>query len=211
MELVHETLLNTFHVIPTKETEPILIQEIPKDWEFIGSGNYCAVFSHRQYPQWVVKIYIREGSNAKTESLIYRMIGNNEHFSNLIHADEKFIVLKRIHGMTLFDAIHKGVKIPPQVFKDVDNALSYAKKRGLRPNDVHGKNIIMNNGRGYVVDVSDFLFPYTDTLWSDLKKAYEKIYLPILYRMPIRIPYFILNAIRYGYRLTKATNKKKYG
>lgn len=208
--LIHETLLDKFHIIPTKDTEPILIQKTPKNWQLIGTGNYCAVFSHHEYPNWVVKVYLRKGSDAKTEALIYRKIGKHKHFSHLIHESEQFIVLKRINGVTLYDAIHKGIKIPPQVFKDVEQALSYAKKRGLRPNDVHGKNILMENGRGYVIDVSDFLFPYTDRIWNDLKTAYEKIYLPIFYHLPIRVPYFVLNGIRHGYRFTKLFHKRKY-
>lgn len=201
--LVQKTLLDNFHIVPTKETEPIVVQSTPKEWRCVGTGNYCAVFTHRDYPEWVTKVYIREGSKANTEAHIYRKIGHHPHFSTLIHEGDNFIVLKRINGFTLYDAVHQGLKIPPQVFEDVDNALNHAKKRGLRPNDIHGKNILMDNGRGYVIDVSDFLFPYTDTTWHDLKKAYEKIYLPLLYRLPIRVPYFVLNGIRYGYRLFK--------
>ena len=31
------------------------------------------------------------------------------------------------------------------------------REQGLTPCDVHGKNVMMEKGRGYVVDVSDFL------------------------------------------------------
>ena len=40
---------------------------------------------------------------------------------------------------------------------DINKALEYAREQGLTPCDVHGKNVMMEKGRGYVVDVSDFL------------------------------------------------------
>ena len=56
----------------------------------------------------------------------------------------------------MYDAVQRGIKIPEQVIKDVNKALDYARSQGLNPYDVHGKNVMMKDGRGYVVDISDF-------------------------------------------------------
>ena len=47
--------------------------------------------------------------------------------------------MKRLKEITLYDAIHKGIKIPKQVILDINEALEYAREQGLTPCDVHGK------------------------------------------------------------------------
>lgn len=98
----------------------------------------------------------------------------------------------------------KGIKIPEKVIKDIDEALEYARERGLNPHDVHGKNVMLDaNGRGIVVDVSDFLKEEPCRMWYDLKKAYYKIYLPYLHDKPYPIPDLLLNGIRKAYRIIR--------
>jgi len=69
---------------------------------------------------------------------------------------------------------------------------------------------MMENGRGYVVDVSDFLKTKEDSKWRDLEKAYFTFYLPFIYKLPfpVKIPYFMLNIVRRSYRKYKKLTKK---
>ncbi len=94
-----------------------------------------------------------------------------------------------------------GLPIPKQVILDIDEALDYAQSHGLYPHDVHGRNVMMYQGRGLVVDVSDFLHIEPCSKWKDLKRAYYWLYLPLLYPFRLRLPYFVLNVIRKSYRL----------
>ena len=102
-------------------------------------GNYAAVFMHREFKDWVVKVYAREGEGIEksqkytAESEIILLI------QSLYIKEKNFIVLKRLKEITLYDAIHKGIKIPKQVILDINKALEYARKQGLTPCDVHGK------------------------------------------------------------------------
>ena len=64
--------------------------------------------------------------------------------------------MKRLKEITLYDAVHKGIKIPKQVILDINKALEYAREQGLTPVMFTGK-CDDGKGRGYVVDVSDFL------------------------------------------------------
>lgn len=50
----------------------------------------------------------------------------------------------------------QGILITEQAIRDIDIALDYARSRGLHPHDVHAKNVMVNDGRGLIVDVSDF-------------------------------------------------------
>ncbi|MEH7274178.1 serine/threonine protein kinase, partial [Neobacillus vireti] len=70
-----------------------------------------------------------------------------------------------------------------------------------------GKNVVMSNGRGYIVDVSDFYKQGKCKKWDDLKKAYYKFYLPFIYKYNISIPFFIVNNVRRGYRLFRKIKK----
>jgi hypothetical protein len=90
---------------------------------------------------------------------------------------------------------------------DIDEALVYARKRGLYPHDVHGKNVMVSEGRGVIVDVSDFLIKEDCGKWDDLKLAYDKVYRRSLYRVPVSIPYIFLNGVRIGYRWYKKIKK----
>ena len=68
---------------------------------------------------------------------------------------------------------------------------------------------MMEKGRGYVVDVSDFL-KQMKIVSGDLEKAYFTFYLPFIYKLPfpVKIPYFMLNIVRRSYRKYKKLKKK---
>ena len=138
---------------------------------------------------------------------VYKKLGNHESFSSLIDHRDNYLILKRIDGINLFDAVVNGIPIPESVIKDVDEGIAYTRSVGLNPFDIHGKNVVMSSGRGYIVDISDFYKQGKCRKWDDLKKAYYKIYLPFLYKYHPRIPYFIVNSIRKGYRLYRKIKK----
>ena len=183
--------------------DPVVIHHLPSPWKTVGTGNYAAVVIHPDYPDLVVKIYAPGRPGFTEEVAVYQQIGDHPAYSKCYHYGENYLILKRIFGTTLFECFHKGIPIPLHVIKDVDKALSYAKKKGLTPHDIHGKNVVLHNGQGYVVDISDFYKEEPCSKWKDLKKAYYKLYYPFFYRHPIKIPYFVLNFIRKSYRLFK--------
>jgi hypothetical protein len=180
--------------------DPVCPVNTPFPWRILGCGNYAGVFYHPDYPSFVVKIYGREEHGLLEEKKVYERLGEHPGYSVCFYTEGRFLILKRIEGITLYDCVHKGIKIPESVIHDIDDALCYAKKKGLFPNDVHGKNVMISNHKGIIVDVSDFYKKEPCRKWKDLRKAYYKIYKPTLYRFPIRIPYFVLNVIRIGYR-----------
>ncbi|MCM3718659.1 serine/threonine protein kinase [Fictibacillus phosphorivorans] len=192
--------------------DPVCPVNIPYPWKLLGCGNYAAVFGHPDYPSYVVKIYGRDEHGLLEEKKVYERLGEHPGYSVCYYTEKRFLILKRIQGITLYDCVHKGIRIPESVIRDVDDALDYAKKRGLFPNDVHGKNVMISKGKGIIVDVSDFYKKIPCRKWKDLRKAYFKIYKPIFYRFPIPVPHFVLNAIRIGYRYySKAKISKNKG
>ncbi|MCM3689830.1 serine/threonine protein kinase [Neobacillus niacini] len=209
IKLIGNELLPNIQLSMEDPFEPIIVKNFSNTWKTIGSGNYAGVFLHQSNPKWVVKVYGRKPEDLKKEVDVYKKLGNHESFSSLIDYGDNYLILKRIDGINLFDAVVKGIRIPESVIVDVDEGIAYARSRGLNPFDVHGKNVVMSDGRGYIVDVSDFYKQGKCRKWDDLKKAYYRIYLRFIYKYHPPIPFFIVNSVRKGYRLYRKIKKGK--
>ena len=198
---VYEELLPGLRIASASMHDPVIVRHVPRPWRLLGRGNYAAVLVHPRHPELVVKVYApgRPGWDAERE--VYRRLGDHPRYSRCFHASDGFLVLRRLHGVTLYDAVHRGLPIPPRVIQDIDHALAYARSRGLHPHDVHGRNVMMHEGRGLVVDVSDFLKEEDCTRWKDLQTAYRRFYRPFFMRLRLPVPYWLLDLVRLGYRL----------
>jgi hypothetical protein len=206
-ELIHKTNLELRPQLQIKSVDPhnpVVIYHLPEPWEKVGTGNYAAVFSHPAYPEVVVKIYAPDRPGFEEEREVYQRLGKHPAYSQCFYAEDNCLILKRLQGVTLYDSVNRGLKIPKQVIEDIDAALDYARKRGLFPHDVHGKNVMMWNGKGYVVDVSDFLKLESCSAWNNLKTAYYWLYRPILAPLNLRIPYLLLDGVRSSYRASRS-------
>ncbi|MGG5252868.1 serine/threonine protein kinase [Neobacillus sp. SM06] len=210
-EYLHEVeteLLMQIDLYSENPFDPIVVRNHSTKWKTIGNGNYAAVFVHEAKPEWVVKVYGRNPEELQKEVSVYEKLGNHKSFSRLYAYGERYLILKRLEGITLFNALIRGVKIPESVIRDVDHGLAYARSVGLNPYDIHGKNVVMNNGRGYIVDVSDFYKSGYDSKWNDLKKAYYRIYKPFIRKWHPPIPFVVVDGIRRGYRFYKRAKRK---
>lgn len=200
IESVYQQLLPEFQIESVDPHDPIKVRHLPHPWKLLGAGNYAAVVCHPEYPDVVVKIYAPGRPGFEEEVEVYRRLGSHPAFSECFYAQNGFLILKRLYGITLYDSIQRGLRIPKQVILEIDRALEYARMRGLYPHDVHGRNVMMHEGRGFVVDISDFLHEEKCAKWDNLKRAYYWLYRPILSPLKLRIPYFLLDAVRKSYR-----------
>ncbi len=198
---IHQELVPTLRIESVNPRNPVQVHYLPEPWRVLGTGNYAAVVYHPHHPDVVVKIYAPGRPGFEEELEVYRRLGFHPAFSECFYAQEGLLVLKRLYGVTLYDCINRGLRIPKQVIRDIDEALDYARDRGLHPHDIHGRNVMMHEGRGLVVDISDFLHQDICSKWNNLKKAYYWFYLPFVYPLRLRIPYFLLDIVRKSYRL----------
>ncbi len=203
IESIRQELLPHLQIESLDPHDPVVVRQLSHPWQLLGVGNYAAVFCHPDYPDQVIKIYAPGRPGLAEEVEVYRRLGSHPAFSECLYAGENFLVLKRLYGKTLYDCMYLGSPIPRQVIQDIDQALAYARNCGLHPHDVHGRNVMMHEGRGLVVDVSDFLHQDACSAWDDLKKAYYWLYRPFLCPLRLRIPYFVLNFVRRGYRFLR--------
>lgn len=198
---IHTELLPHLKIASVDAHHPVQVEVVPVPWQCLGMGNYAAVLCHPDAPDWVVKVYAPGRPGFEEEVEVYRRLGSHPTFSECLYAENSFLILKRLYGVTLYDCVHRGIRIPRQVIRDIDQALDYARQRGLSPHDVHGRNVMMFQGRGLVVDVSDFLHPDPCAKWQNLKRAYFWLYRPLIAPLRLRVPYGLLDTVRIGYRL----------
>jgi hypothetical protein len=206
--IIDKKLMTSIVIESIDSEDPVVVRNIPDSWVLLGCGNYAAVFTHKDFEDYVVKIYAEGRPGLKEEVEVYKAIGNHPAYSCLVYYTEEYLILKRIRGTTLYNCFRRGIKIPPKIIEDIDEALKYARERALYPHDVHVKNIMMMENSGVVVDISDFKHKEYCSLWDDFKKAYYRYYVPFLYRFTIPIPEFILNLIRKSYRTYKKLKRK---
>lgn len=200
---IHSGLLPELRIHCPDPHDPVQVLELPRPWHLLGCGNYAAVLHHPLHPDRVVKVYGPGRPGLEQEAEVYRRIGSHPAFSRCFHAGEGYLVLRRLHGTTLYDCLRQGIVIPPRVIADVDAALAYAVARGLYAHDVHGRNVMLYQGRGRIVDISDFLNPEPCRAWADLRWAYRTIYRPLIAPLRLRVPGKLLDGVRRGYRLVR--------
>jgi hypothetical protein len=197
---VCDSLLPSLHIESLEPFNPVVVHHVPAPWILLGAGNYAAVLCHPEVPDQVVKVYAPGRPGLKEEIEVYRRLGLHPAFSQCLYTGENFLVLKRLHGITLYDCLHRGIPIPERVIKDIDAALDFARQQGLFPHDVHGRNVMVGQQGGLVVDVSDFLHQEPCKAWDDVKKAYYLLYKPLIRPLRLRIPYSLLDLVRQVYR-----------
>jgi hypothetical protein len=168
---VCDSLLPSLHIESLEPFNPVVVHHVPAPWILLGAGNYAAVLCHPEVPDQVVKVYAPGRPGLKEEVEVYRRLGLHPAFSQCLYTGENFLVLKRLHGITLYDCLHRGIPIPERVIKDIDAALDFARQQGLFPHDVHGRNVMVGQQGGLVVDVSDFLHQEPCKAWDDVKKS----------------------------------------
>ncbi|NCJ05993.1 serine/threonine protein kinase [Synechococcales cyanobacterium C] len=207
VQAIYDSLLVDLKLASLRPHDPVVVYDTPYPWQLLGSGNYAAVFAHPDYPQQVVKVYAPGRPGWQQEVEVYRRLGDHPAFSACFYAAPHFLVLKRLCGVTLYDCLLQGLSIPEPVILDIDNALAFARQRGLFPHDVHGRNVMMWQGQGLVVDISDFLNPEPCHAWDDVKRGYYWLYRPLLLGHSMRIPALVLDQVRALYRCYRACKK----
>ncbi|MFD1957874.1 serine/threonine protein kinase [Paenibacillus thailandensis] len=204
VQLAERHLLPALDLVSIDPGDPVRVLEAPEGFQLLGAGNYAAVFTHRDYSELVIKVYAPGRGGWEDEREVYGRLGRHPAYSACYAAGEKeglrYLVLKRLRGKTMYQCMLDGEPIPESVIEDIDEALDYARGRGLHPHDVHGKNVMVSGGKGLVVDVSDFLKTEPCMMWDDLKRAYERIYVPFMGNRPFPVPEWVMNGVRKGYR-----------
>ncbi|MCA1062649.1 serine/threonine protein kinase (plasmid) [Cytobacillus spongiae] len=184
-------------VYSTPDNEPVRMHGVDDSLRCIGVGTDAAVFQSIYVPEYAFKVYAEEkASKIKIEEAVYSAIGDSPFFPTCYGAEDRVLVLSFEEGPTLFDCLLQGIHIPKQAIQDVEEARQHVRDMGMNPRDIHLKNILLQNGRSKIIDVSEYVLPGNDFRWEHLKKAYEEHYHLLEGRA---VPFWLLETIRKWY------------
>lgn len=186
--------LSEITIFSNPNNKPVTIIGEADDLECIGVGTDAAVFRSLSVPAYAFKLYAKDKVNkVKIEAKVYQLLGDSPFFSTCFASFDEFLVLSYEEGKTLFDCVLEGIHISEQIIKDVEDAREFVRSKGLNPRDIHLKNILNQNGRAKIIDVSEYIQPGNDFRWEHLKKGYEQYYHVI---DGISVPLWIVETIR---------------
>lgn len=199
--------LSKIKVFSNANNLPVTISGDLDDLKCIGVGTDAAVFQSLSAPDYAFKLYAKDKVNkVKVEANVYHILGDSPFFSTCFASYDEYLVLSYEEGTTLFDCILQGIHIPEQVVNDVENAREYVRNKGLNPRDIHLKNILLQNGRAKIIDVSEYVLPGNDYRWEHLKKGYEQYYHLIDGNS---VPFWLVETIRKWYN-QRAENSSSF-
>lgn len=200
LQRIDHQLLPQLQLRSVDPHDPVRVLSLPQPWRPLGCGNYAAVLHHPAHPELVVKVYAPGRPGLEQEAEVYRRIGFHPAFSQCFHVHDRYLVLRRLRGVTFWDCLRRGLRIPLEAIQDIDAGLVHAVSRGLHGHDMHGRNLMVHRGRGLIVDISDFLNPAPCRAWQDLRWAYHWLYRPWIAPLGLRAPGPLLDGLRKGYR-----------
>jgi len=187
-------------IVSKHAQDPVRVLAHPAHWRCVGIGTSAAVFQPQDHPLLAVKVYAPPFVHeAEEEGGIYEQLGDTAYFPTYYGRGDNYLLLAYRPGKNVYDCLVAGEHIPEQVLHDVEAAIAYARERGLNPSDLHVKNIMVYEGRGYVVDPSKYRRTKDCKRWDALKSAYYDYYLD-LYRPGRTCPAWILETIRKWYK-----------
>lgn len=199
-----EAALSQIEVIGNERNEPVTIRGYADGLRCIGIGTDAAVFQYDNTPSYAFKVYSTQSEAKKEiEQSVYSRLQGSPYFPRLFGTGENFLVLSFEHGLNLYDCLLQGVPVPEQVIKDVEAAREFIRDRGLNPRDIHLKNVLLQDGRGKVLDVSEYVKEGNDNRWEHLLWVYSRFY-PFI--EGVQVPSWILDTIKHWYNQIDTAN-----
>ncbi len=141
---------------------------LQNDFQWIGQGENAFVYSYKDY---AIKIQRDDKSHSVVDD--YYILGKLQGYSYFpkLYFYEKlsFMVVELKSGRVLenientMDFSRRGKLDCKYIEKQANECVKIIYKAGLSPNDMHGKNIIINedNSELYIIDVGNF-YDYPD-------------------------------------------------
>lgn len=192
-----EEALKLVEVTGYENNRPVSVIHVPENLRCIGIGTDAAVFYDPTAPEYAYKVYSAQALEKKdVEAGIYDRLAGSRYFARCYGVGPNYLVLSLEQGMTLYDCLLQGVPVPEQAIQDVEEARQFVRSRGLNPRDIHLKNVLLQEGRGKVLDVSEYIQEGNDNRWEHLAWAYQHVY-PLI--KGTKVPLWMLEAVTNWY------------
>jgi len=198
-----DAVLRQVTVTGSEQNEEVAVAGVPEGLQCIGTGTDAAVFTWDGAPGYAYKIYSDLAvPKLEVERDVYERLRGIPYYPVYYGEGTNYIVISHERGVTLQDCLIEGIPVPEQAILDVEEARSLVRERGLNPRDIHLKNVLLQEGRAKVLDVSEYVLDGNDKRWEHLVWAYRTFYPSIEGR---KIPAWLLDTVKNGYmRLDQA-------
>ncbi|MEK3885564.1 serine/threonine protein kinase [Paenibacillus sp. PL2-23] len=206
-----EAAISRMKVEGNDRNEEVSLTGYAEGLHCVGLGTDAAVFIYEEVPDVAYKIYTDQALHKKErEREVYKRLEGIPYFPAFYGEGRNYLAIGYEPGPTLLDCLIQGIPVPPQVIADVEDARQLVRARGLNPRDIHLKNVVVQDGRGKVLDVSEYVLEGDDHRWDHLLWAYQLFYPSIEGK---QIPLWLLDFVKNGYRrLDEANlNLEEYG
>lgn len=191
-----------FHANP--ENELVTIESIPPGLSLIGYGTDAVVVRHPDLKDRVFKVFADDRLHkVDQEFKVYQTLGESPYFAHCYRKGDNYLLLSYEAGINLYECLCEGIEIPEQVIIDVERARNEARLKGLNPRDIHLKNVLLQHGRGKLLDVSEYLKPGDDRRWDDLVEAYYEFY-PFI--RGHKVPVWLMESVKMMYSRKKSSS-----
>ncbi|QJD85904.1 serine/threonine protein kinase [Cohnella herbarum] len=198
-----EHALSHIEVIGYDQNKPVSVNGGAEGLRCIGIGTDAAVFYYSGTPDFAYKVYSDKALEKKrTEAEIYERLEGSPYFARCYGSGSNYLVLSYEQGITLYDCLLQGVRVPEQAIQDVEAAREFVRERNLNPRDIHLKNILLQEGRAKVLDVSEYGKEGNDHRWEHLVWSYKRFY-PLI--AGSRVPAWILETVSNWYNRIDST------
>jgi hypothetical protein len=179
--------------------EAVTIEWLPPVLRLVGYGTDAVVVHHPKLPDHVFKVYAPETvALVDDEYHCYQQLAGSDFFPVCAGRGDFYLVLSYEPGPTLYECLVQGIPVEEQVIADVEAARRYARHIGLHPKDIHLKNVLVQDGRAKILDVSKYVLPGDDDpVWENLAEGYRRFYPLIQGR---RIPVWVIERAKRIYK-----------
>jgi hypothetical protein len=185
-------------IVGNENNLPVSLSGFAEGLHCVGIGTDAAVFYYDSTPGYAFKVYSSKALNKKEiEGNVYEWLKDSPFFPQYYGAGANYLVLSFEKGVTLYDCLLQGIEIPEQVIVDVEEARSFVRHQGLNPRDIHLKNVLYQQGRGKVLDVSEYVKDGNDQRWEHLVWAFNHVY-PLI--KGVAVPSWILETVKHWYQ-----------
>ena len=197
-----EPLLAAIRIRAFADNQAIRIDHVPAPLRRLGSGTDAIVVAHPAFPGLAYKVFAPETVGCLVDEYrAYERLAGSPWFAGCLGRGDFYLVLTFEAGPTLYECLVHGIPVPARAMADVETGRAFARSVGLHPKDVHLKNVLLQEGRGKILDVSKYVTPGDeDRVWDALADGYRRFY-PIIRGRRVPVPLIEVVKRRYKARI----------
>lgn len=151
--------------------EMITNGKIAEHYSLLGEGVSGKVYEFENY---AIKVF-KKDSSENDDFIMLNHLHNHPGFPTLHYKEEKFMVVDKVSGYTLGQAMKSGDQLSDQAFKQIEMYVADCYRDGIIPHDLHLNNIMIDKENNIkIIDVGRFFYTsqkekYTDKIREDLE------------------------------------------